>query len=669
MRFPFALVAASAAALILAPIASAQNQMIRPFKTGAVTRAVVENTLNVRPQIQPQRGPKRLVDTNEEPTPLIPRGKANSLRAGSLTTVPTVNANKAGNWPGISATGWVPPDCTAAVSNNFVVVTVNVSIAFFSKDGTKLFEQGLGKGGFFDKVVTSTFVFDPKCFYDPYSGHFFVIAPETDSAAKTSGMLIAVSEGADPRGNWKKYRVDTKLTVGSNDFWLDYPGFGFNKDRIVFSGNMFGFTDGWGGVQVVSLNKANLIAGNTGDTVYYRAPNASSMQWCKTFDATSPVIYGGCFSSGSSMSLFALNGTNSGQAPLVQAEVTVPQFQGPSASRSVGGRLLDSLDGRMMTMAYRNGRVVGSHTIQPVGVAHAAARWYEVSTNNWPISSSAPVLRQAGNVEGALSEDCFMPAIGINKKNDISIIYSKSSSNITSDIFVSGHRANDALGTMGKPLKLLSSSGTYGSAGGVNRWGDYFSIELDPKDDYTFWGIAMSNDKGNWLTHVNSWALSQAIADGTPVHASAAGVYSQQGIISGGSKQDVWAAEGSTLQERTVNVANLGSVAALELSYPITNINRADITGLGVRVKMRTSTSTTMMLWLYNVKTKKYDIIKTLPATTAFAANLFEIQTATPTDYIAPDGTVKAVIRSLLPVRQQAPFTMYVDEATLLVAQ
>ncbi len=653
----------AASLVCLTSLAGAQSQQIKPFAQVKVTKAVVTNTYDVFPQIQPSRGPSRVQDTNEREVPRVPNGTVNSLKAGRTTSEARVELGAKPKWPGIAATGWVPPDPTAAVGPNHVVVTVNSDIAFFSKTGTKLFQQGMGPDGFFSGVSTTDFVFDPKTFYDPGAKRFFVICPELDDAGKTSGMLVAVSATSDPRGAWNKFRIDTKITDNSADFWLDYPGFGFNKDRIVFCGNMFGFESGTAGTLIVSLNKANLIAGNTADGQQYRVPNFS-LQWAKGYDANLDVLYGAAVASTSSIKLFALNGTGSGTATLTSTDVTVPTFKYPNGGRSTNGRTLDALDARLLAVGSRNGRIVASHGIVPLNASNVSARWYEFLTQGWPKSGS-PKLNQAGDILGTSDTDHFMPAININKNNAIGVVYTRSSANITADVMVAGRRSTDPLGTMGKPTLLASSKGTYGGQG-YNRWGDYFSVEIDPSDSLTFWGIGMVSDGGPWLTQVVNWKVSADVTSGNLYKATSVKPYQALGKIEAGGLSSLWAADGALLQQASASAGALGQAAALEITY--TNGLKLSTDTFALRLKSKGPLKGTLNIWVYNQKTKVYDFLEAKPTSGAFLTTTFSVDGAKVANYIATTGAMKFVVRVAVPARQggTAGFAHIVDEASLL---
>ena len=55
------------------------------------------------------------------------------------TAAPTASTNS----PGITATGWLPPDCTLAVGPSHVIASVNSSLAIYTKVGALLMQRTL----------------------------------------------------------------------------------------------------------------------------------------------------------------------------------------------------------------------------------------------------------------------------------------------------------------------------------------------------------------------------------------------------------------------------------------------------------------------------------------------------------------------------------------------
>ena len=71
----------------------------------------------------------------------LQRGPVNALRAGKILDQP--RAVPGAFFPGISRTPWNPPDPCLAVGPSHVVVTVNMAVAFYDKDGNEQFFSNL----------------------------------------------------------------------------------------------------------------------------------------------------------------------------------------------------------------------------------------------------------------------------------------------------------------------------------------------------------------------------------------------------------------------------------------------------------------------------------------------------------------------------------------------
>ena len=89
-----------------------------------------------------------------------------------------------GSFSGIGNTGWTPPNPGAAAGPNYVVETVNESVAIFSKaTGTQVSQETLQTlfSGFANGSVNDPGMFDPFVLYDDLAGRFVVGAQVRDS--------------------------------------------------------------------------------------------------------------------------------------------------------------------------------------------------------------------------------------------------------------------------------------------------------------------------------------------------------------------------------------------------------------------------------------------------------------------------------------------------------
>jgi hypothetical protein len=446
----------------------------------------IDETYNYQP-----RWPENPIDRKEPPS--IP----NNLVAGGLLAQPRNSLTA--QFPAIGATGWTPPDPDLGVGPNHILAVVNSSIAWFDKAGVKLFQQTAGT--FFAGMGAGSFIFDPKCFYDRINQRYVMVFLEQSGAPQTSKLLVAISDDNDPTGTWFRYRLESMLNISGQNYWLDYPGFGYNKDAYVVCGNMFGFTSGFGGVQFVMIPKTPLLTGAPVTTTSIRHSAGASAQVAEMISNTVTNIYAVSRVSGTSMRVYSINSPAS--APTINfASVTVPASTAPTIdAQSTGGNFLDSIDGRVYNATWRNGKLVTAHNAQSGGFLRS--RWYQLNTNGYP--SASPTLGQSGNVSSA-SQHYFCPAISINGFDDISTGFTGSSTTITANLNYTGRTVSDTAGTMGAVQLLESSAGANYTQG---RWGDYFGVDVDPVDNFSFWGIGMTVDAANnWRTSIFKWRVN-----------------------------------------------------------------------------------------------------------------------------------------------------------------
>lgn len=619
---------------VLAAVASAQSGKIAPWKTFKTSPAVVENTNKFQPQINPILRPGIFTPENPGRNFILPPPGAGSSPVVVGGKMPFNNTGPGPKFPGITSTGWVPADPHIAVGKTHVVQVVNSDIAFFTKAGTKTFQQRMdGASGFFASAGASDFVFDPKAFYDPNTNRFFVVA--LDLTDTESNLLVAVSDDDNPTGNWFKYKISCLLTVGSNTFWLDYPGWGCNKDAIVCTGNMFGLNNnGFGGAQFLVIKKAPLLTGAAAQVSSLVDAGGYSVQVAQTSDNTIDKVYAISLVNTGQMRMYAV--TNTAATPALSfTTLNIPTFNQVSRAANTIGNQLDPVSDRVFQAAYWNGKLYTTH-VAMTNDNRIGSRWYQIKTNNYP--ASAPTTDMAGFVTAGAGQDAFMPGISVNKVGDVAMIFTRSSNSIAADVMVCARRATDPAGTMSVPTQLATSTGSgYGG-----RWGDYHSVQVDPSDGVTFWGNAMSIAGGTWGTQIVSWKLSQPVEVADPWDALTSTTF--EGTYQAGDVSALHTAGGSTYDVKSVFVQSLGHVAGVEVTFDLPTPAAYD--NMFVKIKANQSTRVTGMVWVWNWNTGAYEHIKSwaLPNSQAVAIQL----SGNINRFIGSDGTVKVVFRTVI---------------------
>ncbi|MCW5941137.1 MAG: proprotein convertase P-domain-containing protein [Fimbriimonadaceae bacterium] len=483
-------------------VAAQKTDRLVPVDQYVTGPAVVDSTYNYFPPIdnslqKPSKRPANPLKLFTEPglpNKLVPGGMLKETRGAPEM-----------RFPGISYTGWIPPDPDMAVGPNHYIEVVNSRMAIYQKsNGSATFQQNLDGANFFSGLGATNFTFDPKVFYDPVSQRFVVLILEEQDSPQVSKVLMAVSDDSDPNGTWFKYRLEAAQVLSGNNTWMDYPGMGFTSDAFVVCGNQFGFSGGYGGVQFMILPKATMLTGGSVTVTRYQTSSSSfSVQLSQAAESNN-TLYGVSEQTSTSLRVFRLQNLAGGSPTVSQSDLSVPAFTSPSSgAASRGGRLLDALDGRTINVSQAGNRLAVAHGIDASG--RKQVRWYEINVTAWP-----PTLVQSGNV-GEVGSDCFMPGIAINGNGDIVTCFTRSNSSTTADFCYAARRSGDAAGSMGA-IQLLEASAAvaYGSASGTNRWGDYFDVNVDPSNASRFWMVGMiGTAAANWGTVVHTILMAE----------------------------------------------------------------------------------------------------------------------------------------------------------------
>jgi hypothetical protein len=178
----------------------------------------------------------------------------------------------------------------------------------------------------------------------------------------------------------------------------------------------------------------------------------------------------------------------------------------PPPGDTASGQGLDGIDFRFMYRAqYRKfdhySAVVLSGTVDADGdfsngVTEAGIRWAELRKDRrghghrgGKHGDGGPQgwsLHQAGTFAPTDGEQRFMPSIAQNKKGHIALGYTASSTNTFPSVRYTTRRRDDPKGEMtGGEVSCFEGTGS--QINSFNRWGDYSSMSVDPKDDCTFW--------------------------------------------------------------------------------------------------------------------------------------------------------------------------------------
>ena len=237
--------------------------------------------LNSAPQVDLVGARKASVSGSQSASPAalsVPMPALNAISTGS----PSVN------FPGLTtvdnaiANGFVvtPPDQGLCAGHGYVMEAINLTLAVYSNSGARLTTPE-SVNTFFNANPKSTFLSDPRCYYDAPTQRWFIsMINVLDSYTGRSNIVLAVSQTSDPSGAFNIYSIDTtddglngtpadSSCSTSEPCFGDQPTLGADANGIYVTTNEFNLVTGaFNGAQVYALSKSGLESGSIPTVVH-----------------------------------------------------------------------------------------------------------------------------------------------------------------------------------------------------------------------------------------------------------------------------------------------------------------------------------------------------------------------------------------------------------------
>ncbi len=435
-----------------------------------------------------------------QPDPVVQR----SAGAAGLPAMP----NPLANWEGMGfsdlGTG-APPDTNGEVGPNHYVQMVNSSIAIWDKQGT-LLVYPFNINEMWSNYPTEPCAMynegDPVVLYDQLADRWLLSQFNfaTDFSGNKTGPYyecVAVSQNGDATGNYWLYT----FALNNNDF-EDYPKLGVWPDGYYMGMNQFDNGQTYAGPRPYVFDRAKMLQGQTAGFQTIPNPLGPNDGFLMPADLDGPAAP----PAGSPNYFIELHDTDhlmlykyhvdwvtptnsqwTGPVsiPIAHFNLLCPNSQSLCIPQPGTTQKLDGLGGRLMfRLAYRNfgayESLVVNHSAD-AGNGQAGVRWYEIRNPR----TTASVYQQ-GTFAPADGQYRWMGSVAMDKSGDLAVGYSVSSSSVYPSIRYTGRLGSDPLGTLPQGEATLMT-GTGSQLPGVNRWGDYSDITVDPADDCTFW--------------------------------------------------------------------------------------------------------------------------------------------------------------------------------------
>jgi len=455
---------------------------------------------------------------------------------------------------------FIPPDPHCAAGFAHVVDVGNVYIEWRLKAVPSPHQVRMGLDAFFAGTpgalplgVAPTNIFDPKVTYDQYSGRFIVVALQRVTApALDSRILVAVSKTSDPNAGWWLNSINSLITILAVPRWADYPGIAADDDAIYITANMFNAAGtSYAGPRLWVLDKAAIYAGPNGSivtSVYdFWALSGGSVD-LGVGTTTMPTSMWGPEPGGVGTFLMSCGITDGVSEYVSVIRIDTPAAPTwnyqllnvgdissgvvPSATQLGSVRTIATVAQRVMNAVWRNNNLYTCNTIKPtlgVDSPQATAHWYRVNTT----ALGALVVADQGNVGGediGLGMHTFMPAVHVDKCDNMAIGFSASGPTIYAGAYYATRALGDPAGTIGGSALLAAGMDFYvrtfsSSLTAASRWGDYSGLSLCPVDQTTFWvyneyagtrgtptTVGGVTEDGRWFSRVGSFTECQVIS-------------------------------------------------------------------------------------------------------------------------------------------------------------
>jgi hypothetical protein len=433
------------------------------------------------------------------------------------SVAPFVSTTNLANFDGITdRDGDAPPDTNASVGQTQVVETVNTSYQVFSKTGGSILgpaEVSSIFAGFGGICQNGPYYSDPVVLYDKLANRWLITIIGSNNGFSTGVECVAVSTSNDATLTYHRYAFSFGNALN------DYPKWGVWPDAYYASFNVFGSTfAAW----ACAFDRTNMLAGGPAKAQCFKHPAdfswlPSDLDGTSLFTANEPAFFVELDPGGSSaLHLFKFHvdfstpslSTFNGPTVIPVAAFTEACGGGVCIPQAGTSQQLDSLADRLMhRLAYRSvgghEALVVTHSVKPNSTTVSGTRWYEIRS-----PGTTPTLFQQGTFSSS-SLNLWMGSIAMDKIGDIALGFSVSSSGTHPAIYYTGRKPTDGLGTMESPFLVVAGGGS--QTGGLDRWGDYSSMAIDPTDDCTFWyaqEYLKTTGSFNWNTRLNSFKFT-----------------------------------------------------------------------------------------------------------------------------------------------------------------
>jgi hypothetical protein len=457
-----------------------------------------------------------------------------SAQGGVVTTI---GQNFTGSTFGLDSAG-IPADGNGVIGPQHFVEFINGSFAIYDKTTGTNVTRLSDVDFWFDAGVTlpnDAGVADPRIIYDPTVQRWFASMVDfnagtlSDPTLQANNFLLAVSDGADPRGTWHGWRFRADPTNGT---FADFPTLGVDNNGVYLAADMYHGEDSPEGSLLISFPKGDLLVATP--TITTNRTSFGVMDYDQRGDVLQPVV---CLDGSSSGKILATSDIGNDSDPHSNLVCFAVQNAGGPGATLSSATFIPTASWEVPDSPYLPAPVF--HPIQPDGTdtlqaneARFSAKVYSVggilyAAHNTEVNGRIAIrwyrIRAADNVLlewGTIADtnlDLFFPSIAANSYGVVVIAFNGCSINTFISCYAMSGQTINGVTSFGSRLLLQASTLSYHGfdetfeGNETSRWGDYSTTSVDPSDPNRFWTIQMYANPDDLFDSVWSTQITELI--------------------------------------------------------------------------------------------------------------------------------------------------------------
>ena len=437
-------------------------------------------------------------------------GAAGDVASTRATTLGALNCESFGQLAPLVGNHF-PPNPHGAVGANHFGHVVNSAIRFYSKALTGSCPTSVvinsSLAAFFGYATEP--LFGARLIYDLAYGRFIVSAAAMPESGTVQKHFVAVSKDSDPLGGFFVNSFNATSIVGSGNTW-NFPQVGYDEEAVILTANKHNSTPLYVGSTVVFLPKHRLYAGLSFDFSSFNDDplNVGTISPPIVLDQGPYTVLAAADISNNRIRLTKWVGTSRVPATLIRFDdvstsMTAPPLaQQPGSGPCPAPNCLDTGDGRLASQGTQSGA-------SPV-------KLWQVRTDSdsgfptpltYRIDASTNAIEESCEHFASVSSYDFNPSIVADTAGTYFVTWTSTDPVTPSNvqIRVTSKKAGDACTVAQAGVVVVQSANplTNNSGGGIQRWGEYSGISLDPADG-SAWGVneKVRTGSGDWKTQI-----------------------------------------------------------------------------------------------------------------------------------------------------------------------